>query len=1003
MNTKNRVFALEPMTVWERWAFLLGRLTLLLGMAYAPIVFWVYTWRHYQIPKTTTFQFLILVAVACWAIIAIKRRFVRSSLAQPASFFFVAVVLSTLFAVNMGESLEVLQFTAACLIMAVLVPKFFTRSKDFYLVAYLWGILCLFIGGYGLAQRFDWVWFFNIFESYGFSKLTNAPVSTMGNRNYTAEWFNVSLPVMFCMMIHCRRKPFEFLFYSFVTLFSAITVYFIDCRATVMGLYAALAVVLPVWAYYRILPSLVRRGFIPTTRRFAELRFRQAMVVAVLIASLGATAIMSFPNLIRFKVATFISWVDITGDNIPDGNPTVMFRLLCFDATVRNIFQDPITGFGPGNFKVIHPYYEEQLERKILGEETLARKVHNDHLQHAVKHGVFGLFGWYWLIAALLVAGFLSLRLLRAQDLIDHGEADSTHRFAHPLKEDERGLFFYFQLGILGAVICSMVSCLFGHSFVIPGSAVMCWFAIGMGMAAYQRLHRAHRGVPQPDYGVTPEAPTAIQRTGGQIPGVGRWMLFFALILPLGALNTYQLIGETWLKTAMIQKDVNPPRYADMFHSFQQAMRYYPYQMETFYILGRYYIDAAIEIRNAQADPEAGAQRLAQIRMPSKYVNREDILLREAIVCLQIDLFMNPIYKWAHNNLGVLYDRMSEVDMPERGHSFALARAAYDRVFEIDDEQIFAHFNTGLGYYRQGMYENAIGSFERTLMIDPNYTDAYLYLSLSFVNSGNTMRGLSAADAYIAQMIVRQIRGHLGDPEGQMRFATLVEHLQTASILEALQEANRLITFRNAQASQIYGAIAYRLAERGDSPELTHRTLQKADLLIDRMDVSRTLAFAQIYQNLGDLINSLRQYDDYLQLNPGDMETRRVVANLYVAKAQQPSDATEMVFEDARFADLTRGDMFTRALGVMEPVLQASPTWRDYFQVTQIKLGAGRFTWPDIFPYIELTIQTGGDEAREVFVNDPNREVFRDFINQDPRFQQLLGDRYMTILNGPHD
>ena len=44
------------------------------------------------------------------------------------------------------------------------------------------------------------------------------------------------------------------------------------------------------------------------------------------------------------------------------------------DAAIRNVVDvDP--GYWSRNFKVTHPLYESQLERKVLGEETLARKV----------------------------------------------------------------------------------------------------------------------------------------------------------------------------------------------------------------------------------------------------------------------------------------------------------------------------------------------------------------------------------------------------------------------------------------------------------------------------------------------------------------------------------------------------------------------------------------------------------------------------------------------------
>ena len=140
-----------------------------------------------------------------------------------------------------------------------------------------------------------------------------------------------------------------------------------------------------------------------------------------------------------------------------------------------------------------HPLYESQLERKVLGEETLARKVHNDHIQHAVEFGIFGLFGWYWVVAAAVYGIFRCLYFLHRQDEIfytlTHTQARSDVEEMAPAADRKRLLtpyardfYYYLQLGILCGIIVAMVSCAFGHTFVLPASSVMFWLIAGRGL-----------------------------------------------------------------------------------------------------------------------------------------------------------------------------------------------------------------------------------------------------------------------------------------------------------------------------------------------------------------------------------------------------------------------------------------------------------------------------------------------------------------------------------------
>ena len=185
----------RPVSMFERWVYLLARVCILFAMAYVPLVFYTSTWHHYNPPKAASMQFLALIIGVCWITMAVGRRFISSALATPAAFFGMVVIGSTLFAVNMGESIEQIYFTAACLFAMVIIPKFFTKLKDFEVMVYILGMVCILADIYALAQWFNWSWFFDTSKYFEIHKYTDKPVSFFGNENYYADFMNMALPI----------------------------------------------------------------------------------------------------------------------------------------------------------------------------------------------------------------------------------------------------------------------------------------------------------------------------------------------------------------------------------------------------------------------------------------------------------------------------------------------------------------------------------------------------------------------------------------------------------------------------------------------------------------------------------------------------------------------------------------------------------------------------------------------------------------------------------------
>jgi len=739
----------------ERLALLFGRLVLYFGSFYATLIFYTGTWQHYTTTKAISFEFMILLMLASWW--ALKGRWdrPRTPILIPAACLFLVILVTTFFTVNMAEAWEALTLYGAALVQVVLLTVFLRRVADLRLFCIVLNVTTVLVVLYALGQWFDWQPIWSAIEGPNAGRFTEKPVSFMGNENYVAEFLNMAFPLAISLLIYSWGYPFWMAMYSVIVCLILVAFLYIDCNASYMGFAIGFPVMALILISYRGLPILQRLNFInpksgnPITLTELRFWFRRGVFALVLGLSVLAAVLASTENPIRTRVAGLITWADVNGDYQPDGVPPMIFRLECMRASIMKTYDNILTGIGPGNFKVIHPGYESQLERKLLGKETLARKAHNDFLQHSSELGIFGLFAYFWLWVTALWCGFRSLRIL------DWGRADLTPIGPknRPFSFDDRQFLFYFQVGAITGMIIALVSCNFGHTFVLPAGVILFYFIAGSSGLVYSWI--------------CGEQLTRRKEVNGSgfhytaIPTYLRWPVLLVGVLLLTSTLVRQITGETHLRLGMNYQ--GHERYGEMFDHFDKSMKVWPYQMETFYILGRFCIDAFQQIelvRKAYEDkaaedygqkeltPEQQAQVNAWIDqgteelLSKKYGLHEQeksAIVDKGVKCLQIDVFLNPIYKWAHNNLGVLYDKKGD---------FVFSKRAYNRVLEIDYEQVYAHYNNGLGYLRAAQYDRGRKSFEAAYVSNPENPEVLEYLGCCYFQLGDYESAKNALDHF---------------------------------------------------------------------------------------------------------------------------------------------------------------------------------------------------------------------------------------------------------------
>jgi len=157
------------------------------------------------------------------------------------------------------------------------------------------------------------------------------------------------------------------------------------------------------------------------------------------------------------------------------------------------------------------------------------------------------------------------------------------------------------------------------------------------------------------------------------------------------------------------QADTLPDK---MFEKFDRSQKLYPIEMETLYILARYCLDEG--------------------------------LLDKGIKASVRDLYLNPNYKWGHNNLGVCYDRLAQIKA---------ARRSYYRALVVDAYQVYAHFNLGVGHTKDDRFDLAIPKFHSAIESQPGKHEALKYLGFCYQEFGELEKAIYYFDRCIPAYI----------------------------------------------------------------------------------------------------------------------------------------------------------------------------------------------------------------------------------------------------------
>lgn len=362
--------------------------------------------------------------------------------------FALFAVISTTWSNDPHNSLiEILQLISLC-ILAFLAGQYLTGSILLKTVK-IAVIGATIVSVIGILQYY----YFNPFK---FMDLAT-PSATFTNRNFAGLYLDLVLPVALVLVLVENSKPRRWL-YGLAYALCLGYIFCIQTRGTWLGLIIALITGTSILAFNKPI------------RQLLVLRFKPAAIVLVV-----STVIAFTIPFLQGKIQEHITPEEKTG--------STGIRANAYHNALYLLKDNAIFGTGYGNFRLaFRPYAFSAQGHELtqVSEDLSLERLHNDILQMYIELGIAG--GMLFSVIAFLALRFACHGLSK--------ESDATSKL--------------ILLGLMLALIASLIHAVVDFPLRKPSSAAMFWIWVGCIFGWHARLST------QKTYQVSPEFPKYI-------------------------------------------------------------------------------------------------------------------------------------------------------------------------------------------------------------------------------------------------------------------------------------------------------------------------------------------------------------------------------------------------------------------------------------------------------------------------------------------------------------
>ncbi len=450
-----------------------------------------YFFSIYGEAKEALAQLLILFLFCTWLLKMNSTGLFRlrhSPLNLPLALFLLLILLSLLWAENPYEGLKFSRRWLAHILLYFIIVNNIKTLKAIRAFMAVMVFTAIAVAAYGIAQYYGWEF------AHLYQVLTHN--ATMGNPNFAGEYLVIVIPLALSLLIYSGRRPLIRKIYYALALILFTSLIVARSRATWVGLIAAITAI-----------------FIFSIRKKVFLRALAVNIISIVVVSNIALTVITpalvdsivqrlpKPKARKYALAPSLPGADYpyspselagTGTpftpgatslpeiELPPARPLIEIkpsdpwwikrfatifnltygtnrqRIEIWKGIIKMVKARPFLGVGIGNFNLIYPAYQREAALATYGQAHFIRQAHNEYLQFAAELGLLGLGLFLW----------FCLRLLKG--------------LWRKLKAAERPAETIIYLGLLGAILATLVAAGFSFNLQNESSALYFWFIVGM-------------------------------------------------------------------------------------------------------------------------------------------------------------------------------------------------------------------------------------------------------------------------------------------------------------------------------------------------------------------------------------------------------------------------------------------------------------------------------------------------------------------------------------------
>lgn len=207
------------------------------------------------------------------------------------------------------------------------------------------------------------------------------------------------------------------------------------------------------------------------------------------------------------------------------------------------------------------------------------------------------------------------------------------------------------------------------------------------------------------------------------------------------------------------------------------------------------------------------------------------------------------------------------------GH-YKIVEPMVQQLLIIDDHNPEVHYMAGTLYFEKGQLKKALAAYRKSLVIDPNFTDASIGLSIILNDLGRYSEGKQVFEEAYALMKQKDASG--SEPYVNEKLANKHEELADLYFLykryeEALENYNRAADFSKNNMNFKLKAVDSLI-----NMKLLSRALKEALVLEEKNNyhIDLLLKIAQIHYQMDDMRKAEEYWEKVLSQDPDNEEAK---------------------------------------------------------------------------------------------------------------------------------